>query len=177
VGGVLSCRQSGYDQSTLMPISEFLRELRRKVGHDPLLLPAVTAVILDGDGRVLLMRSRDDGKWYLPGGATDPGEQPADAIVREVLEETGLIVEPTRIVGVYADEVSCYANGDKVWYVSTIFACDVISGTPRVNDDEALDVRYFPTGALPAIYAAHRHRIADALKGAERAHFARRSKR
>jgi 8-oxo-dGTP pyrophosphatase MutT (NUDIX family) len=156
-----------------MPISEFLRQIRLKIGHDPLLLPAVTAVVLDGAGLVLLMQSKDNGTWYLPGGATDPGEQPADAIVREVREETGLIVEPTRILGVYADEPARYANGDVCYYVSTIFACDARGGTLGINDDEATDVRYFPVTELPAIYPAHRHRIAYALTGLERAEFFR----
>jgi 8-oxo-dGTP pyrophosphatase MutT (NUDIX family) len=157
-----------------MPISEFLRELRRKVGNDPLLLPAVTAVVMDEGGRVLLMQSKDDRQWYLPGGATDPGEQPADAVVREVREETGLHVEPVRIIGVYADPRTRYANGDLVWYVSTVFACNIIGGTPCVNDDEAVDVRFFPTDGLPgAIYPAHRQRILDAQLGIERAQFLR----
>jgi len=156
-----------------MPISEFLRQIRLKIGHDPLLLPAVTAVVMDGAGHVLLMQSKDNGTWYLPGGATDPGEQPADAIVREVLEETGLIVEPTRILGVYADEPARYANGDVCYYVSTIFACEVRGGALGVNDDEASDVRYFSVNALPKIFEAHRHRIAYALNGIERAEFFR----
>jgi 8-oxo-dGTP pyrophosphatase MutT (NUDIX family) len=156
-----------------MPISEFLRELRRKVGHDPLLLPAVTAVIMDESDRVVLMQSKDDGKWYLPGGATDPGEQPADAIVREVLEETGLKVEPTRLVGVYAEGQTRYVNGDLVWYVSTVFACTIVGGTLGVNDDEAIDVRFFPTSALPEIPPAHRQRIEQAMNGIERAQFLR----
>jgi 8-oxo-dGTP diphosphatase len=156
-----------------MPMSDFLRNLRRKAGPDPLLLPAVTAVVMQGNDRVLLMQSKDDGEWYLPGGSTDPGEQPADAIVREVEEETGLIVEPKRIIGVYADPQSRYANGDAVWYVSTIFACDVVGGAARVNDDEAMDVRFFPLASLPAMYPPHRSRIEHALKGIDRAQFLR----
>ena len=153
-------------------MSEFLRNLRRKVGHDPLLLPAVTAVVIQSN-RVLLMQSKDNGQWYLPGGSTDPGEQPADAIVREVEEETGVIVEPTRIVGVYADPQSRYANGDTVWYVSTIFACNVVGGAARANDDEAMDVRFFSPESLPAMYPPHRLRIEQAMKGIERAQFLR----
>jgi 8-oxo-dGTP pyrophosphatase MutT (NUDIX family) len=156
-----------------MPMSEFLRTLRQKVGSDPLLLPAVTAVVVRGGDQVLLMQSKDNGQWYLPGGSTDPGEQPADAIVREVEEETGVIVEPTRIVGVYADPQSRYANGDAVWYVSTIFACDVVGGAARVNDDEAMDVRFFPLQSLPEMYPPHRLRIEQAVKGIDRAQFLR----
>lgn len=138
-----------------------------------MLLPAVTAVIMDAEARVLLMQSSDDHKWYLPGGATDPGEQPADAVVREVLEETGLNVEPTRLIGVYAEGQTRYGNGDVVWYVSTVFACKIIGGTLGVNDDEAIDVRFFPTDALPEVPLAHRQRIEHSMNRIEHAQFLR----
>jgi 8-oxo-dGTP pyrophosphatase MutT (NUDIX family) len=139
-----------------MPISEHLRDLRQKVGNDPLLVPSVCAVIMDAAGQVLLMQSRLDEKWYLPGGATDPGEQPADAIVREVREETGLEVEPKRVIGVYAEEKIRYPNGDLVWPVTTAFACDIIGGKLGPNDDEAIDVRFFALAQLPTIPQANR---------------------
>ena len=75
-----------------MPISKYLGDLRAKIGHDLVLTPGVTAVVMNERGEVLLHQSSDNGKWYLIGGGMDPGEQPADAIVREVREETGLVV-------------------------------------------------------------------------------------
>ena len=52
-----------------MPISPYIQRLREKVGNDLLLLPAVTAIILDDDNRALLHRSADDDRWYTIGGA------------------------------------------------------------------------------------------------------------
>ena len=77
---------------------------------------------------MLLQRAADDGKWYTVGGAVDPGEEAADAVVREVLEETGLNVVPERMIGVYTDPLAVYRNGDEVLYVSTCFACRVVAG-------------------------------------------------
>jgi 8-oxo-dGTP pyrophosphatase MutT (NUDIX family) len=156
-----------------MPISEYLRALREKIGHDLVMVPGVTALVFNEAGEVLLHRSADDGRWYTVGGAVDPGEEPADAAVREVREETGLHVVPERVVGVYSDPLVTYPNGDKVLYVSTCFVCRAVGGTLAPGDDESLELRYFPPGELPELSATHRHRIQQALKGDPRAYFAR----
>jgi 8-oxo-dGTP diphosphatase len=155
-----------------MPISEYIRRLREKVGHELLMVPAVSAVICNERGEVLLQRARDDGKWYVVGGAVDPGEDPADAVVREVSEETGLVVRPVRVVGVYSDPVATYANGDRVFYVNTCFACEITGGALAVGDDESLELRYFRADELPeGMLATHRHRIERALRNEDRAYF------
>jgi 8-oxo-dGTP pyrophosphatase MutT (NUDIX family) len=76
-----------------MPISEYLKKLREKVGHDLVVLPAVSVSIVDNKCRLLLGKDAETNYWALPGGAVDPHERPADAAVRECLEETGLLVE------------------------------------------------------------------------------------
>ena len=95
----------------------------------------------------------------------DPGEQPADAVVREVLEETAVRVAPTRITGVYLTPEVRYPNGDLVQYVITAFECVSEPGDlPRVNDDESLAVGYFPLDALPDLSPAHLERITHAVR-------------
>jgi ADP-ribose pyrophosphatase YjhB (NUDIX family) len=66
-------------------------------------LPAAFAVVLDGVGRVLLVRRADDLNWELPGGRIDVGESAVDAVVREVAEEAGLGITVTGLAGVYSD--------------------------------------------------------------------------
>ena len=158
-----------------MPISEYLRNLRAKIGHDVLLTPGVAAVIVNDRGEVLLQRRSDDGRWGLPGGAMEPGEEPAETLVREVLEETALRVVPERIVGVYSgpDFRVRYENGDEAVIVSITFACRPGPGEPRVNDDESLELRYFAPDALPVMEPRHLMRIADALAHDPRARFRR----
>ena len=154
-----------------MPISEYLRNLRSKIGHDPVLIPGVTAVVFNDAGQVLLQRSREDGRWYVPGGAMDPDEHPAEAGVRAVQEESGLHVEPRRLIGVYAEEPVKYANGDVVHYVSTAFACGVVGGILGVGDDESLELRFFAPDALPELLPMHRARVDHALAGEGGANF------
>lgn len=158
-----------------MPISDYLRNLRAKIGHDVLLTPGVAAVIVNDRGEVLLQRRSDDGRWGLPGGAMEPGEEPAETLVREVREETALEVVPERIVGVYSgpDFRVRYGNGDEAMIVSITFACRPGAGEPRVNDDESLEIRYFAPDALPPMESRHVMRIADALENDPRARFRR----
>jgi 8-oxo-dGTP pyrophosphatase MutT (NUDIX family) len=155
-----------------MPISEYLRNLRERVGSAPDMLTPVTALVFDDAGRVLLHRAKDDGRWHTVGGSVDPNEEPADAAARETLEETGLSVEPTRVVGVYCDPPVTYSNGDVVLYTSIAFGCRVIGGTLHVADDESLEIRYFDPGALPESLAPHdKAKILHAAKSDVRAQF------
>ncbi|HWE03210.1 MAG TPA: NUDIX domain-containing protein [Tepidisphaeraceae bacterium] len=155
-----------------MPISEYIRNLRRKIGTTRIMMPAVSAIIINGAEEVLLHRSTNDGKWYVIGGAPDPGEEPALAAVREAFEETGLIVRPERLLGVYADPLVRYPNGDEVLYTATAFRCRPIGGSLKIGDDESLEVRYFRFDALPELMPTHRLRIEHALSNDRRAYFA-----
>jgi 8-oxo-dGTP pyrophosphatase MutT (NUDIX family) len=155
-----------------MPISPYLRALREKVGTVPLMVPAVCALIVDERDRVLLHRATDDGRWHTIGGSIDPGEEIADAAVREAREETGLAIEPLHLVGVYTDPPVTYANGDVVLYISFAFECRIVGGEMHVADDESLELRFFSADELPDdLRDLDRHRIVHALKRQERAEF------
>lgn len=158
-------------QVCVMPISDYLKSLRAKIGTDLVLMPGVTALIFDAQNRILLHRAATDGQWYTIGGAIDPGEDPADAAVREAFEETGLHVRPERIVGVYRDPIVTYPNGDRVEYIGICFLCTAVGGTLAPQDDESLELRYFPITELPDLPPSHRRRIEHALKQEQRADF------
>jgi ADP-ribose pyrophosphatase YjhB (NUDIX family) len=127
-----------------MPASGYVRELRALVGARPLLLPSATVMASDGDGRVLLVRVPEFGTWALPGGGVDPGEHPREAAVRECLEETGLHVEITGLVGVFAGPLHRvqYANGDVVDYVMTTYQGRVTGGVARPQPGETDELRF-----------------------------------
>ncbi|MFJ9037373.1 NUDIX hydrolase [Streptomyces sp. NPDC102406] len=134
-----------------MATPEFIRTIRARAGHQLLYLPGVTAVVLDGEGQVLLGRRSDTGKWELPAGIAEPGEQPADVATREVLEETGVECVAERVVLVEALEPLTYPNGDECAFMDTTFRCRATGGEARVNDDESLEVAWFPLDALPPL--------------------------
>jgi 8-oxo-dGTP pyrophosphatase MutT (NUDIX family) len=128
--------------------------------------PGVSAVIITPEG-LLLQRRADNGLWGLPGGGVEPGESVTEALVRETLEETGLHVEPLRLVGIYSapalGQVVTYPDGNVVHYVSASFECRVLGGTLACSH-ESLELGWFPPEALPAeMVEMHRIRITDAL--------------
>lgn len=147
-----------------MPISPYIRDLRESLGHRSLLLPGVTAVVFDDDGRLLLGERADDGRWALIAGVMDPGEQPAETIVREVYEETAVHVVPERITSVLTQPPVVYPNGDVCEYVDITFRCRAVGGEARVNDDESLAVGWFALDDLPPIGELVRKRIEWALE-------------
>lgn len=136
-----------------MPIAPHVRALRALVGSRLLLLPGVAAVIRDASGAVLMHRRSDDGRWSLPAGAVEPGESPAQAVVREVREETGLEVVPERVLGVFGGEGfrHTYPNGDQAEYTVVVFGCRVAGGRLEARDGEALELRYFAPEAMPPL--------------------------
>ena len=122
--------------------------------------PGVCAVIFDAAGQILLQRRSDDGTWGLPGGAVEPGEEPADAAVREAWEETGLRIVPVHLVGVYGgpDGFHTYPNGDQMAFIAMVFICEVTGGQlGEHNDGESLELHYFAPDALPdTMFSRHR---------------------
>jgi 8-oxo-dGTP pyrophosphatase MutT (NUDIX family) len=130
--------------------------------------PGVAAVIFE-DGRVLLQRRDDTGRWGLPGGSVEPGESVRTAVIREVREETGLDVEPVRLIGVYSDplyhQVMTYPDGNVIHYVSTVLEC-VVHGGILACGNESLALDWFDPEALPDdLMLISTVRIRDALAG------------
>lgn len=154
-----------------MPTPPFVLELRVKVGHDPLQLPGVTAVVLDEDNRVLLVQRADTGRWTLVTGCLDPGEQPAVGAAREVAEETAVLVHVDRLLSVTAMPLMSFANGDQAYWLDVTFGCHPVGGQARVNDDECIDVGWFGLDELPDMPARHKQAIRDALSPSEAARF------
>jgi ADP-ribose pyrophosphatase YjhB (NUDIX family) len=158
-----------------MPTSPYVVGLRKHIGHATLVMPASAAVILDQAGRVLLIRRGDGRGWSLPGGMMEPGEMIVECLIREVREETGLEVEPVRLVGIYSDPAYTqitYPNGDRVHFVSATFHCRVTGGELRADGEESLEVAYFSARDLPdPVVCDHEARIHDALSGRTAAFF------
>ena len=154
----------------MSPVPDFVLALRDKVGHDPLWLPGVTAVVRRAD-QVLLVRRADNGHWTPITGIPDPGEEPAVAAAREALEETGVRIRVDRLAatGVHGEIV--HANGDRATYLDLTFACTWLEGEAHVADDESSDVRWFPQDAMPEMAESMERRIADALSDEQAARF------
>ncbi|WP_243768134.1 NUDIX domain-containing protein [Leifsonia sp. TF02-11] len=134
-----------------MPMSTYVQSIRDRIGHDFLLLPGVTAVIRDGE-RFLLARHAATELWSLIGGGIEPGEEPSEALRREVLEETGAEIRILRLVGAYGgDSLAAETpNGDRVGYVTIAYECELL-GPAAPDMDELVELAWFDRDAIPAL--------------------------
>lgn len=155
-----------------MPTPEFITELRALIGHRMLWLSTAAGVVLDSGGRVLLERRADTGKWALPGGIIDPAEQPADAAVREIFEETGVIAVPEALTSVTLSAPITYDNEDQVQYLELTFRCRAAGGSARVSDSECTEVGWHAFDALPPLDDKPLSLVIQALNGDGRTAYA-----
>lgn len=117
-------------------------------------------VVVIRENSVLLAKRTDFEVWGLPGGEIETGETPAEAATREVLEETGLKVRLTRLVGLYTKPQWITVNS-----TNAVFAAEVIEGD-LTTSDETLEVKFFERNALPeTLIWWSRTEIEDALNG------------
>ena len=136
-----------------MPISQYLKNLREKIGNEILQVPSVAAVIRDESGNILLVKAVNSAFWGLPAGAIDLGETPAEAVTREVFEETGLNISPQKIIGVFGGEKfrHTYPNGDRVEYLTVVFECKITGGNLENKDGEIFELEFFAVEEMPEL--------------------------
>ena len=107
------------------------------------------------DGRILLVQERVDGKWCMPGGWADIDEVPSAMVAREVLEESGFLVEPRKVVGVF-DANRSGTPREFFHAYKIVFLCDIVGGEAR-GSDETLAAEFFPFDSLPPLSSQRTH--------------------
>lgn len=114
----------------------------------------IAAIFNQDNTQVLAIKRRDVPVWVLPGGALDPGENPEEGIIREVLEETGLNVSIKR-------KVALYTPVNKLGTTTHLFECSINSGKPVIGEETA-DIGFFPIEQLPKrFFYIHEHMLKD----------------
>ena len=136
-----------------MPASDHIRDLRRKVGTDLLLLPSVTVLVRDESRRLLVVRDITTGLWGLVGGGIEVDEAPEDAARREAREEAGVDVELTALVAVLGGPRFrlTYVNGDEVAYVAAVYEARITAGSPHPDGVETSEVRWVAPQEIAAL--------------------------
>ena len=139
-----------------------------RIGKEGVLRPGASALIFDdARERFLLTRREDNGRWCLPGGGMDPGESAAETCVREVLEETGLEVRVTKLVGIYTspDMLIEFPDGNRIQPVAFSFEAEITGGELGLSD-ETTDFGWCTVAEMEAMDTVENHvpRIHDALK-------------
>ena len=145
----------------------YAMEIRRLVGPRRIFVPGVRAIIVNGDGEILLQDRKDNALWGLPGGAVEFDETALEALRREVKEETSLEVIEAEPMGLYCgpSQKFIYANGDEVQCFAVAFIVRKWRGALHADGKEGAAVRFFPGSALPEnIVPVHRQTLADYLR-------------
>jgi 8-oxo-dGTP diphosphatase len=117
------------------------------------------AAVIREDGRMLAIKRADNGEWVLPGGIVELDEDPRDTVRREVLEETGITVEPGQLTGVYKNM--------RLGVVSLVFRCLPVSGAAQPTA-EAIEVAWLDSAQISGrMTEAFAVRLTDALEAGE----------
>lgn len=127
--------------------------MRREFPELPLV--GVGAIIIDDDRVLLVKRAHPpiQGHWSIPGGVLEVGEMVREAAIREAREETGLIVEPGELLGVYDRILRDPENRVQYHYVLIDFLCRPMGGELLAASDAA-EVRWFTREELPGLNLA-----------------------
>lgn len=146
-------------------MSDYIKWIRSKVGHEPIILVGVCAIIENKNGDILLQKRSDNHTWCLPGGHMEIGETAEIAVKREVYEEMGVNLTVEKFTGIYTNRsIMTYPNGDQSFPIG-IFLTGTIEGGLLIND-EVLDVKYFSKDALPEdILEVHKEPLRDYING------------
>ncbi|WP_108669066.1 NUDIX hydrolase [Peribacillus acanthi] len=118
-------------------MNDYIKSMRKLIGHETLLTVGCGAIIVDQFGRILLQRRTDLDIWGIPGGILELGETFEETVRREVREETNLIIQSVNLFGIYSGKngFAQYGNGDKVFSVQIIFYVEYYEGNLQSNNE------------------------------------------
>lgn len=132
-------------------MSNYILDLRKLVGHRPLLQVGASVIVEDQAGRILLQLRSDNHCWGYSGGSVELDEVVEEAAKRELLEETGLTAHSLELFGIFSgpDTHYIYPNGDEVSNIDIVYLCRAYSGTLRSQPGEVEALRFFAADSLP----------------------------
>ena len=134
-------------------MSGYIMELRKLVGHRPLLQVGASVIVEDREGRVLLQRRTDNHLWGYAGGSVELDEVVEEAAKRELFEETGLRARSLELFGIFSGREThhVYPNGDEVSNIDIVYLCRDYTGELAPQPDETEDLRFFHADELPMV--------------------------
>lgn len=126
----------------------YISEMRKFVGHAPIMAVAAIGIIYSEEKGLLLEKRTDTGEWCTPGGAIELGESLEDALKREVKEETNLDIANPKLFDIKANVHMIYPNKDEVYYTDVVYEINDFWGKLK-PDKESSESAFFPLDNLP----------------------------
>ena len=132
-------------------MSDYIMDLRKIVGHRPLLQVGASVIVEDSQGRILLQLRSDNRCWGYAGGSVELDEVVEDAAKRELLEETGLNAEKLELFGIFSgkDTHYIYPNGDEVSNIDIVYVCRQYTGELKCQAGEVEALKFFSADEIP----------------------------
>ena len=129
----------------------YIMNLRKYVGHEPLIGLGATTLVFNDKNEILLNLRSDTNTWGIPGGSMELHETIEETAVRELKEEAGISADKLELVTVLSgDEYYFeYPNGDKMCTVIVLFKVINYTGEIKVSDNESKQLKFFSLDALP----------------------------
>ena len=129
----------------------YIMNLRKVVGHRPLIMPGAGVFVINDKGEILLEKRADNGLWDFPAGAMELGESFEECARREVLEETGIKCGELEFFGTVSgkDYYNVYPNGDQAYFCGIKYICRDYEGTLKAQESEVTDLKFFAFDKLP----------------------------
>lgn len=128
----------------------YIQDIRKFIGHAPMLSAGATVVVLK-DNKILLNLRSDTNTWGIPGGAIELGETLEETASRELKEETNLEAESFTLLNVFSgkDFYFKYPNDDELYSVVTLYLAEGVTGSLKITDGESFELKYFGKDELP----------------------------
>lgn len=129
----------------------YILDLRKKIGHDPIIMTSGCVLILNEKNQILLQKRRDNGYWGYPGGSMELGESFEECAKREVFEETGLeCLKLNYFTHMSGEQMHyIYPNKDEVYISELVFICTEYSGNLKIQESEVTEQQFFDLDHLP----------------------------
>lgn len=135
----------------------YIKDLRERVGHMPLIMTSASGALLNQRNQVLLQARADTGDWGFPGGYMEYGESFQQTLVREFKEDAGLLVRPQKMLGILDHDLYKYPNGDQVQPVNVLYLVTKISNEQfATKPSETAGLKFFTIDNPPRFFN-HQH--------------------
>ncbi len=147
-------------------MSDYIKDLREKTNHMPLLLPHAVVVLFNEKGEVLLEERADDGYYDFPGGGIDLKEEASEAAKRELKEETNLEAVKLELFKVYSGEITHYVyfNGDEIYGIDLVYICKKYKGDMIPQESEVKTLKFYSLDNMPSKMSIRNKQIVIDLK-------------
>ncbi|MFV0396283.1 MAG: NUDIX hydrolase [Coprobacillaceae bacterium] len=128
----------------------YVTDIRKKIGHDALILVGSNVLIVDENNRFLLQK-RKNGSWGLLGGLLEMGETLEETAIREVYEESKLEIDDLQLINVFSGPKYHFTldNKDEIYVITSLYYAKTVSGNMKIDNEESFDLQYFTFNELP----------------------------